>query len=242
MTITLPVLFFIVAVLYAAVGQGGGSGYLAAMGLLDMSPELMKPTALTLNILVAGIATFKFYRAGAFAGAIFWPIMLASIPFAFVGGRISLPVSIYRPIVGVSILYAAYRLFRSGAVDEPVSNEQLPFGIAVLSGAGIGLLSGLVGIGGGIFLSPLLLLAGWANTRQTLGISAAFVLTNSVSGLLGHLSQGALLPGSMPLWLGVVGIGGWLGAELGSRRLNPRHLRRLLAWVLVVGGIRILLL
>jgi uncharacterized membrane protein YfcA len=241
MTNLLPIFFFIVAVLYAAVGQGGGSGYLAVMGLLEMTPVMMKPVALTLNILVAGIATYKFYRAGYFRGRIFWPIALASIPFAFIGGKIALPASLYQPVVGLSLLYAAFRLFRSANSSEATVERAVPFGFALLAGATIGLLSGLVGIGGGIFLSPLLLLAGWSNTRQTLGISAAFVLVNSASGLFGYLSNTALLPSSMPLWLGVVALGGWLGAEFGSRRLNPNHLRLLLAWMLVLGGTRIIL-
>ncbi len=241
MSIVLPVIFFFVAVLYAAVGQGGGSGYLATMGLFGVAPETMKPTALTLNILVAGIAAFKFYRASYFSGRIFWPIALASIPFAFFGGRITLPAAVYRPVVGLSLLYAAFRLFRSASSSELTKPRRLPFGLGVLAGAFIGLLSGLVGIGGGIFLSPLLLLAGWSDTRQTLGISAAFVCVNSLSGLIGYLSKAAPLPSNLLLWLGVVGVGGWIGAEFGSRWLQPHQLRQLLAWILVIGGARIML-
>ena len=248
MTVVLAILFFIVAILYAAVGHGGGSGYLAAMALMGVDPEVMRATALTLNILVASIGTWKFYRAGHFSGAIFWPVAATSIPFAFIGGRLTLATAIYRPIVGLILLYAAIRLFSASLTkDKPnpahnpsSSGRSFPLWMALLAGAGIGLLSGLVGVGGGIFLTPLLLLAGWADTREAMGVSAAFVLVNSIAGLLGRLSDVATLPAGLPLWLLVAGIGGWLGAEYGSRRLNTLHLRRLLALVLLIGGLKMI--
>ena len=229
-------LFFLVALLYSSVGHGGGSGYLAVMSLVGVGPEIMRPTALTLNILVAGIATWKFARAGHFSGALFWPLAVASIPLAFVGGALHLPTTFYRPVVGLVLLYAAYRLWRSGGGAPLPPQRRLPLAAALLAGAGIGLLSGLVGVGGGIFLSPLLLLTGWADTRQTLGVSAAFVLVNSMAGLLGLLAGGATLPPVLIAWLVVAAVGGWIGAEYGSRRLNAAWLRRLLALVLVIGG------
>ncbi|MFQ5398320.1 MAG: sulfite exporter TauE/SafE family protein [Anaerolineae bacterium] len=241
MGIALGVSFFLVALLYASIGYGGGSGYLAAMAVLGVEPGLMKPMALTLNILVSSIGTFKFYRAGYFSGKIFWPIAAMSIPFAFLGGRLTLPTAVYRPIVGLILVYAAVRLFRSTRGAPLPPPRPMPVWVALLAGAGIGLLAGLIGMGGGIFLSPLLLLAGWANTRQTMGVSAAFVLVNSVSGLLGHLSGVASLPAGAPLWLAVVAVGGWIGAEYGSRRLDPAVLRRLLALVLAIGGVRMIL-
>ncbi len=240
MDILLAVIFFLLAPLYGAVGLGGGSGYLAVMGLAGVPPEIMRPTALTLNILVASIGTWKYVRAGHFSARLFWPIAAASIPFAFLGGRLTLPGEFYRPIVGVVLLYAAYRLWRSAANPQssPQIKPTLPIWIALIAGAVIGLISGLVGMGGGILLGPLLLLTGWADTRQAMGITAAFVLVNSLAGLAGRLSSVPELPPSILLWLLVVGIGGWLGAEYGSKRLDPLLLRRLLALVLFAGALR----
>lgn len=240
MTITLAILFFFVALLYASIGFGGGSGYLAAMSLAGIEPAIIRPTALALNIMVAAIGVWKFTRAGHFSGRVFWPIAAMSIPFAFLGGRLSLPTAIYKPLVGVILLYAAFRLYRTakGAALPPV--RPLPIWTALLAGAVIGLLSGLVGVGGGIFLSPLILLAGWAETRQTMGISAAFILANSTAGLLGHLSQVKSLPSGIPLWVAAAVIGGWIGAEYGSKRFSPTLLRQLLALVLTIAGLKMI--
>jgi uncharacterized membrane protein YfcA len=241
MTLVLAVAFFLIAVLYAAVGSGGGSGYLAAMSLAGLTPEVMRPTALILNILVTSISTWKFVRAGHFAPRLFWPIAAMSIPFAFLGGRTELPGAIYRPLVGAILFYAAFRLIRSTFGNPLPAVRPLPFILALLAGASIGFVSGLVGVGGGIFLSPLALLAGWATTRQALGITAAFVLVNSAAGLLGFLSQGSTIPDGIAVWIIVVAFGGWLGAEFGSQRLNPVLLRRLLAFVLIIGGLRMMI-
>ena len=238
--VLLAVIFFLIATLYGAVGLGGGSGYLAAMGLVGVPPEIMRQTALTLNILVASIGTWKYVRAGHFSARLFWPVAAASIPFAFLGGRLSLPGEFYQPIVGVVLFYAAFRLWRSSTRTQssPQVKKTLPIWISLIVGAAIGLVSGLVGLGGGLFLGPLLLLAGWADTRQAMGITAAFVLVNSLAGLAGRLSLVPELPPSILPWLLVVGLGGWLGAEYGSKRLNPLVLRRLLALVLLAGAIR----
>ena len=238
--VLLAVIFFLIATLYGAVGLGGGSGYLAAMGLVGVPPEIMRQTALTLNILVASIGTWKYVRAGHFSARLFWPVAAASIPFAFLGGRLSLPGEFYQPIVGVVLFYAAFRLWRSSTRTQssPQVKKTLPIWISLIAGAAIGLVSGLVGLGGGLFLGPLLLLAGWADTRQAMGITAAFVLVNSLAGLAGRLSSVPELPPNILPWLLVVGLGGWLGAEYGSKRLNPLVLRRLLALVLLAGAIR----
>ena len=241
MTITiLAFSFFLIASLYASVGFGGGSGYLAAMSFVGVSPEIMKPTALTLNILVASIGLVKFYRAGHFSWRLFWPIAAMSIPFAFLGGRATIPKAIYQPLVGLILLYAAYRLVRSTKPGALPAVRPLPIWVALLAGAGIGWLSGLVGIGGGIFISPLILLAGWAGTRETLGISAAFVLVNSIAGLLGILSLVKTLPSGIPIWVAAAVVGGWIGAEYGSKRLSPVLLRQLLAVILAVAGLKML--
>ena len=237
----LAVVFFAIALLYGAVGLGGGSGYLAAMGIAGLSPEVIRPTALTLNILVASIGTWKHLRAGQFSARIFWPIAATSIPFAFLGGRLSLPGELYRPVVGLVLLYAALRLVRR---ENPSlvkgEREPLPLWMGMIAGAIIGVVSGLVGIGGGIFLGPLLLLAGWAETREAMGITAAFVVVNSAAGLAGRFSAVPDLPPALGIWIIVVAVGGWIGAEFGSNRLNPLILRRLLALVLITGGVRIM--
>lgn len=210
------------------------------MGLLGVAPPVIKPTALTLNILVAAIATVKFYRARCFSWKVFWPFAVSSIPFAFIGGSLSLPVLMYKPIVGLVLLYAAYRLFRTSQAAAAGKIKILPLWPALISGGGIGLLSGLTGVGGGIFLSPLLLFMGWAETRQTSGVSAAFILFNSIAGLLGHFSSVAALPSFIPLWALAAVVGGWIGAEYGSRRFGNATLRRLLAAVLIIAGLKMI--
>jgi uncharacterized membrane protein YfcA len=238
----LTVLFFLIAVLYSSVGLGGGSGYLAVMGLVGVPPNMMRPVALTLNILVASLSSWQFIRAGYFNARLFWPIALASVPFAFLGGYLSLPGSLYRPLVGLVLIYSAWRLWRSTMPGQslPEVRLDLPLGLLLLAGAVIGFISGLMGIGGGTFLGPLLLLAGWADTRQALGITAAFVLANSLFALAGRMTAVPVLPPNSLLWLIVVGAGGWLGANLGSKRIDPLILRRLLALILLVGGLRLL--
>lgn len=243
MELLLALLFFLIAALYSSVGLGGGSGYLAMMGLVGVPPEIMRPVALSLNILVASISSWLYIRSGYFSARIFWPIVLASVPFAFLGGYLELPGYIYRPAVGLLLVYSAVRLWRSTMPGQslPEVRSDLPLWMLVLAGAVIGFVSGLMGIGGGTFLGPLLLLAGWAGTKEALGITAAFVLANSISALAGRLTAVPELPSGIWMWLLAAGIGGWLGARLGSTRLDPRLLRRLLAIILLVGGLRLLL-
>jgi len=234
-------LFLVAAVLYSSVGHAGASGYLAAMALVGVAPAVMKPTALVLNIVVAVIATIQFARAGCFSWRLFWPFAATSIPFAFLGGSLTLPIPLYKPLVGVVLLFSAVRLFLSAHKLTAEGHRTLPVGIALVLGAALGLLSGVTGVGGGIFLSPLLLLMGWAGTRQTSGVSAAFILVNSVAGLLGHASSVRTIPSAVPVWGLCVLAGGWIGSEFGSRRFDPRTLRRLLSVVLVVAGLKMIL-
>lgn len=242
MSLLLAFLFLLIASLYAAAGHGGGSGYLAVMGIMDVEPALMKPTALTLNVLVAAIATWRYYGAGHFAPRLFWPVALTSVPLAFVGGRLSLPAEVYRPLVGLILLYAAYHLYSGGRNSPSALQRTASVPLLLLMGAVIGLLSGLIGVGGGIFLAPVLLLNGWASPHTTLGITAPFVLVNSLSGLSGHVVGGLSLPQELPLWLSAAALGGWLGAGYASKHLDPAHLVRLLALILVLGGLRLIFL
>lgn len=232
------ILFLFAAMLYSSVGHAGASGYIAVMALFGLAPAVMKPTALTLNILVAIIATLKFYRAGRFSFELFWPFAVTSIPAAFIGGALTLPAKWYDVIVGIALLYAAVWMFRSAKTAAKVLVNPPPLAAALACGLVIGLLSGLTGVGGGIFLSPLVLMMGWAETRVTSAVAAAFILVNSISGLLGHLSSISHLPSSLPIWGVAVLIGGWIGAEYGSKRISTPALRQLLSFVLVVAGLK----
>jgi len=229
---------FVAALLYSSVGHAGASGYLAAMAIFGIAPESMRPAALVLNILVATVATVRFYRAGCFSWSIFWPFAMASVPFAFLGGALTLPGTIYKQVVGLVLLFAAYRLFRNRVAD---ATKRIPAPLGLLSGAGIGLLSGLTGTGGGIFLSPMLLFMGWAETKESAGVSAAFILVNSIAGIIGLFTKPVVLPNMLPYWAIAAVVGGLIGSELGSKRLGNPTLRRLLAVVLVIAGGKLML-
>jgi uncharacterized membrane protein YfcA len=240
-TLVIAILFFAGAALYASVGHAGASAYLAVMGLYSFAPSVMKPTALALNILVAAVATLKFHRAGLFSWRLFWPFAVASIPAAFIGGATTLPTRSYKIVVGVVLLYAAVWMFRSSLKPLPAPAHAPPLWAAVVSGLAIGFLSGLTGVGGGIFLSPVLLYMCWADTRATSGVAAPFILVNSIAGLLGHLSSVSQLPPSIPVWGAAAVIGGWIGATYGSRHAPPPVLRQLLSLVLIVAGVKLIL-
>ncbi len=236
----LAALILIAALLYSSVGHGGASGYIAAMALMGISPETMKPTALTLNIFVSVIATYKFYRVGAFSWRLFLPLVVTSIPCAYLGGMLTLPSHYFKPLIGLVLIYAAWQSFRTANTDTQFSLRVAPPLLLMLAGAILGLLSGLTGVGGGIFLSPLLLLFRWAETRVISGIAAAFILLNSISGLLGVMSKGITLPAALPYWALAAVIGGYIGAEYGSKHLTNPTIRKILALVLVVAGIKML--
>jgi uncharacterized membrane protein YfcA len=238
--IALAVLILIVALLYSTVGHAGASGYLAAMALFSVSPLAMKPTALVLNILVAVVGTVRFYRAGYFSWRIFWPFVLTSIPASFIGGTLTLPVPIYKSVVGLVLLYSAIRLFFTATKADQGEVRQAPLVAALIIGAAIGLLSGLTGVGGGIFLSPVLLIMHWARTKETSGVAVAFILVNSIAGLLGHVSSLALLPKEIFYWAPAALIGGWIGTLLGTRVLPVAGIRRWLSVVLVLAGTKLL--
>jgi uncharacterized membrane protein YfcA len=240
-TLVITILFFAPPALYASVGHAGASAYLAVMGLYNFAPSVMKPTALALNILVATVATFKFHRAGLFSWRLFWPFAIVSVPAAFFGGAMTLPPHWYKVAVGIVLLYAAVWMFRSSLQPfKPITHEP-PLWAAMLAGLAIGFLSGLTGVGGGIFLSPLLLYMGWAETRATSGVAAPFILVNSIAGLMGHFSSAAQLPGNILVWGVAVVLGGWIGAGYGSKRAPPAMLRQLLAAVLIVASAKLIL-
>ena len=239
-TLLLPLLLFLAALLYAAVGHAGASGYLAAMALVGVAPEAMKPTALLLNLVVASLGTWRFARAGHLPWRTLRPFLLGSVPLAVAGGAWQLPGTLYRPAVGGVLLLAALLLLRRLPEACPAASPPHA-GVAVAAGAGIGLLAGLTGTGGGIFLSPLLLLHGWAGARATAGLSAAFILANSAAGLAGNLASTRHLPAGLPGYVLAVGLGGLAGSQLGLRHLSPLALRRAVAVVLAVAAAKLLL-
>ena len=226
--------FFIVALLYSSVGHAGASGYIAVMSLLSLAPEAIRPTALALNILVASVTALQFWRAGHFRWGRFWPFAGAAVPMAYLGGSLALPARAFSVL-----LYSAWRFL----VEPAVANESRPLQrpVAIASGAGIGLLSGLTGTGGGIFLTPLLLVMGWAQPKNAAALSALFILVNSLSGLLGNFASTRQLPAEIGVLLLVVLAGGLLGSWLGARRLPAQGIKRLLAVVLVIAGLKLLL-
>ena len=230
---------FCIAVLYSAVGHAGASGYIAVMSLLSIAPEVIKPTALALNILGACIATWQFAKAGHFVWLLFLPFALPAIPFAFFGGYFNLPTAIFKIVLGLVLLYSAVRFVSPPQVEQEPTTP--PLLIALPCGCGIGFLAGLTGTGGGIFLTPLLLTMGWARTKSAAAVSALFILVNSISGLLGNLSSTANLPSDLPLLLGIAACGGLCGAYFGSSHLPGRIIRQLLAVVLLIAGLKLIM-
>ncbi len=234
-------LIFLAALCYSAVGHAGASGYLAIMAFLGTTPAVMRPTALVLNLLVASIGSVQFIRAGHFRWQLFWPFAVASIPAAYLGGRLALPGTTYRVVVGVVLLLSAVRFVVTLRAPDVVRRTvSLP--VALLVGALLGILSGLTGVGGGIFLSPLLLLMGWATLRVTAATSVVFILVNSAAGLLGQFHALAVIPSFAPTWAAFAIIGGLIGSRLGARHLPGPALRAVLAVVLVAAGIKLALL
>ncbi|MCP4139217.1 MAG: sulfite exporter TauE/SafE family protein [Chloroflexi bacterium] len=236
----MPFLIFIIALLYASVGHGGGSGYLALMGLFNTDPTIMKPIALGLNIIVTSIGSYKYTRAGHFRWRLFLPFALTSIPLAFLGGRLNLDGAIYKGIVGIILIYAATRIFIAAQSLNEKEPSPPPIWAALLSGAIIGFLSGITGVGGAIFLGPLILLMGWTTIKEAAALSSMFVLVNSLSGFVGHWSSNLHFPPQIIYWGIAVLIGGWIGAEYGSKKLPSPIIKKLLAIVLFLGGIKML--
>lgn len=237
--LALAALFFAAALLYASVGHAGASAYLAAMALVGVAPETMRPTALVLNLFVASIVVARFAMAGHLPWRSLVPLAIGSVPMAFVGGSIQLPGELYRPLVAIVLLAGAWRLATARAPTEENGHPGVPWVAGVAAGAGIGLLAGLSGTGGGIFLTPLLVLAGWTGTRDAAGLSGAFILVNSISGLAGLLSGGLALPPAVPVWVTSVAAGGLIGSWLGAARFSILSLRRALALVLVLAAFKL---
>lgn len=238
-TIIFLILLFIVALLFSSVGHGGASGYLALMGLFHFTPDVMRPSALVLNVLVSLIAAWQYSGTDKLNQRLFFWLILSSIPAAFIGATISIDTILYKKILGLIVIFQAINLLFLFKI-QPVGISKPPVPLIVISGSAIGLLSGLVGIGGGILLSPLLLLIGWATIRQTAYISALFIFLNSLAGIAGLLHGGTDFSSVLYLWIGIAAIGGFIGARLGSRVLSISVLRKVLGVVLIIAGIKLI--
>ena len=240
----LAVAFFGIAVLYTTVGHAGASGYLAAMALLGIAPMTMRPTALALNILVASLTVYFFRRAGKISWPALWPFFAGSVPFAALGGAIALPKGGYYVALGAVMLVSAsvllWRAYGRASVRQEgeIRVKRIP---AICIGAAIGMLSGLTGTGGGIFLSPAILLLGWAGPKTTAGISAPFILVNSVIALAAGSFSLQTLPAELPVLAASALAGAVLGTWLGLQRFNARALLATLAIVMVVAAAKVLI-
>ncbi|HEU0207936.1 MAG TPA: sulfite exporter TauE/SafE family protein [Candidatus Udaeobacter sp.] len=228
----------VIAFLYSSVGHAGASGYIATMTLFGIAAPVIRPTALILNILVASIGTFQFWRAGHFSWRLFWPFALLSIPFAYLGGYLQPSASVLRVLIGVVLIFSAARLVFRRTDPQQISSPTLP--VAIGAGAGLGFLSGLTGTGGGIFLTPLLLFCRWAHIRQAAAVSALFIWVNSIAGLTGYFTKVHSIPSLGFILAAAAIIGGIIGSHLGSRRFAVRVISLLLATVLLIAGIKLI--
>jgi uncharacterized membrane protein YfcA len=228
-----PLLIGIMAFLYASVGHGGASGYLALMAIFGTSPALMKSSALILNVFVSLVAFIQYYRAGYFRWNLFWPFALASIPLSYIGATLPITDSLYKKLLAVALAIAIARMLFQPV--EKAENKPVPLTGALAIGAVIGLLSGMLGIGGGIILSPVILLLGWGRVKETAAVSALFIFVNSMSGLYGLFQKGFEPNGQLTSWLVAALVGGFVGAYQGSFKFNLQTLRYILASVLLIA-------
>ena len=232
-------LLFVIAFLYASVGHGGASGYLALMAIFSIAPAVMKPTALLLNLFVSAVSFIQFYRGGHFKWKIFLPLALASVPMAFLGGLITIDATIYKNMLGFLLIIPIIRfLFFANIKVEEIKKSNIA--LSVLIGAVIGFLSGLIGIGGGIILSPVLLLLKWTDQKQTAAISAAFIFVNSLSGLAGQLTKGIHFSPDMIAYVAIAFVAGLCGAYFGSLRFKQTILKNILALVLMLAAYKLI--
>lgn len=232
-------LLFLVAFLYASVGHGGASGYLALMALFSVAPDVMKPTALLLNLFVSLTSFVQFYRGGHFKWKVFWPFAVASIPLAYLGGLVMVDAVIYKKILGLLLLIPIVRFFffNHTKVEEKKENSFFP---SFAIGGGIGFLSGLIGIGGGILLSPALLLMRWTSQKETAAVSALFIFVNSLAGLAGQLTKGISFTADMYSYVVIAFLGGLCGAYFGALKFRQSILKNVLATVLLVAAYKLL--
>lgn len=233
-------LMLLAAGLYSSVGHGGASAYLAIMALFSVAPEVMRPTALALNLVVASFAAARFALKGETNLRLLLAFSVTAMPAAFIGGRIMLPPDLYRPLVGGVLLLAAARLFWQPERLAGRDVQPPPLLVCLPAGAGLGLLAGLTGTGGGIFLSPLIILLGWEDTRRTAGVAAGFIVLNSLAGLAGNWASTRHLPSELPILMGAVFLGGLAGTWLGASRLPRHRMLQCLGLVLLIAASKLL--
>ena len=226
---------FLGAILYTSVGHAGASAYIAIMTLFDVPPLVIKPTALTLNIFVSSYTSFRYMRSNFFNKSLFKYLVIGSIPAAFIGGHINLPSQIYKPIIGILLLISGVR-FLVQALQVDRAQRSINSGLAVFIGACVGLLSGITGTGGGIFLSPMIIWLGWVSVKQASGTVAGFIFVNSVAGLLGNVQSAQSLPAELPLFVVSVLLGAFIGTRFGISRFSSTGIKRALGLVLLIAG------
>jgi uncharacterized membrane protein YfcA len=228
---------FLGAILYTSVGHAGSSAYIAIMTLFNVQTSVIKPTALTLNIAVSSYASWRYIRNKFFDKKLFIFLSLGAIPSAFIGGHINLASEIYKPVVGVLLIFSGLRfIFLAASKNRELRDAN--YLVAVALGIAIGFLSGITGTGGGIFLSPLIIWLGWNHVKQASGTVAAFIFVNSVAGLLGNYKSTSSLPDTLPLFLGAVILGALIGTRLGISRFSSVGVKRALGAVLIIAGIK----
>jgi hypothetical protein len=238
-TITFYLLLVIVAFLYSSVGHGGASGYLALMAFFSFAPETMRPIALLLNIFVSLIAFIQYYRGGHFKWNLFWPFAIASFPAAFIGGMITVDVGLYKKIVAVLLLFSVIKLLGFNVKNNEIRIKQNLF-LALLIGAIIGLFSGMIGIGGGIILTPLILLLHWADIKKTAAVSALFIFVNSIAGMAGIFAKGFEFKIDIIIMIILALTGGILGSYYGANTFKNTFLSKLLAVVLLIASVKLI--
>lgn len=227
--------------MYASVGHGGASGYLALMALFGISTIFMRSSALTLNLFVSAVSFYAFYRQGYFKFKILIPFIIGSIPMAFIGSRIIIDPQIFKIVLGVFLVFAVARMVYVPKKDIKASIS-FNFVLALFLGTILGFFSGLIGIGGGIILSPVLLLLGWTNVKETAAISAIFIFLNSASGIMGLISSGTSFSPQIMLWVIIAFSGGIFGAYFGSKKISLLRLKYLLAFVLLLASIKLFII
>jgi uncharacterized membrane protein YfcA len=238
--ILIIILLFLVAFFYSSVGHGGASGYLAVLGIVGVSTLVMRPSVLILNIFVAGISFYQYYKSGHFRWKLFFPFAILSMPMAYLGSFVKIDPVLYKQILGACLILAVLRILGVFNRKEITETKQLPIVAGIAIGAVLGFISGMIGIGGGIILSPIILLFGWGNLKETSAVSSLFIVVNSIAGLIGLFKQGLNLPSDFYIWLIVAIVGGALGSYWGSKRAENTTLKNVLAGVLLLAAIKLI--
>lgn len=232
-------IIFFVAILYSTVGHGGASAYLATMALFGLTPDIMKPTALILNIIVAGIGSVSYIRAGSFSWQVFWPFALGSLPLTYWASTLEISHNLYKIILGSILIFTSLWLL----IGKKNSNDQTTKSgntlVKIIIGGAIGFIAGITGIGGGVLLSPLLILTHWADPKKTSGIASTFIVANSIVGIIGHLSETKFPPNYIWYFVATAAIGGLIGSNLGSKRLANSGIKKVLAVIMLISGVQL---